>query len=361
MTTRRRQRPETISNLGRSPSRQTPRGPVGTGKRPEPPAEKSALTRWLHGALFDNVGLKFLSMVLAITVFLLVNTDRDREISARVRVAYDVPSDKVLVSQRIEDVRITIKGPWQRLRRFDERELDRIDLAMPHAQSGDITITPEMIRLPAGLKITSISPRTLHVAFDRRIEKIVEITPQLAGRPLHGYYVSEAKPSPATMKVRGAEGTLAALSALRTRELSVDGRAESFTAETELVTPDGIEPIGDSKLLVHVAIDEELVTRKLPGLVVGVTGEGAGPAIDPSKWQVSPAQVEVTLTGALLAVEKAKAALVPVVKLSGNDTRAREVAVSIEGLPPGIGVRISPERVKISPAKASAPAPSPPP
>jgi YbbR domain-containing protein len=87
---------------------------------------------------------------------------------------------------------------------------------------------------------------------------------------------------------------------------------------------------------------------------VRATGDG----IDPARWQVTPAQVEVTLTGSLLAVEKAKAALTPVVRLSANDTRPREVAVSIDGLPPGIGVRISPERVKISPVKL-APTPAP--
>ena len=45
--------------------------------------------RWIHGALFDNLGLKFLSMVLAVTVFLLVNTDKDREITrARRRLVH---------------------------------------------------------------------------------------------------------------------------------------------------------------------------------------------------------------------------------------------------------------------------------
>jgi len=348
MTTRKR--PDTISGMGRSPSRQTPQTPINKPK-PDHSADRP-LRRWIHSALFDNVGLKFLSMVLAITVFLLVNTDRDREITARIGVSYNMPSDKVLVSERLEEVRVTIKGPWQRLRKFDERELDRINIDLRNVQSGDVTITPDMITLPSGLSITSISPRTVRVAFDRRVDKIVEISPQLAGRPLHGYVVSEVKANPSTIKVRGAEGTLAALTSIRTREISVDSRAESFLADTELVTPESVEPVGGSQVSVQVSIDEELVTRKLPGLVVGLSGDA-----DPAKWQVSPAQVEVTLTGALLAVEKAKAALVPVVKLSANDTKAREVPVSIEGLPPGIGVRISPERVKISPVKPAAPAP----
>lgn len=349
-----RQRSETIGSLGRAPARQSL--PPKSKPPGEPPPDRGALRRWIHTALFENVGLKFLSLVLAITVFLLVNTDRDREITARVGVSYTLPDDKVLVSERLEEVRITVKGPWQRLRRFDEREVDRLNIDLRGGRAGDFTITPDMIRLPSGLSITSISPRTVPVAFDRRIEKIVEVNPQLAGRPLHGYFVAEVKPVPATVKVRGAESTLNALSSVRTNEVSVDGRAEAFTAETKIVTPDGVEAVASAEVLLQVAIDEELVVRKSPGLLVHVAGEG----IDPTRWSVTPAQVEVTLTGALLAVEKAKAALAPVVKLSANDTRSREIAVTLEGLPPGIGVRISPERVQISPIKATpAPAPAP--
>ena len=353
MTTRKR--PDTISNLGRSPARAAhkpappPRPPV------EPAHEPGALRAWIRGALFDNLGLKFLSMVLAITVFLLVNTDRDREISARVGLAYTLPDDKVLVSDRVEEVRISIKGPWQRLRRFDERELERVNIDLRRAQSGEVYITPDMIELPSGLTVTEISPRTLRVQFDRRVEKLVEVVPQLGGRPMHGYVVAEFKAVPPTIKVRGAERTMRALSNVRTREVSLDGRAESFVAETEILAPDDVEASAASQVFIHVVIDEELVTRKLPGLPVRVVGEG----VDPARWQVTPAQVEVTLTGTLLAVEKAKAALTPVVKPSANDTRPREVAVSIEGLPPGIGVRISPERVKISPVKPPVAPPAP--
>jgi YbbR domain-containing protein len=199
--------------------------------------------------------------------------------------------------------------------------------------------------LPAGLTVATISPRTVHVAYDRRVEKVVEVTPIVAGHPQHGYLVTEVKAIPATIKVRGAEGTLIALSAVRTREVSVEGRAEGFVSETETVLPDGVELEGSPQIVLHVAVDEELVTRKLPGLAVGVRGDG----IDPARWQVRPSQVEVTLTGALLAVEKARAALSPTIKLTA-DTKPREVEVSIEGVPPGIGVRISPERVKVAPA-----------
>ena len=100
---------------------------------------------------------------------------------------------------------------------------------------------------------------------------------------------------------------------------------------------------GSPEVAVQIRVDDELVTRKLPGLAVVVRGDG-----DASRWKAVPPQVDVTLTGALLAVEKARGTLVPIVKLT-PDPRTREVEVTIEGVPPGVGVKISPEHVKLGP------------
>ncbi len=351
-----RNRSETLGSLGRSPARTSRHAPTSGAQPPihHPPREPGAIGRWLRGAFLDNIGLKFLSLVLAATVFLLVNTDKDREITARVGVSYAMPDDKVLVSERLDEIRVTIKGPWQRLRKFDEREVERINIDLRRAPAGDVVITPDMVHLPSGLNVTSVTPRTIHVAFDKRIEKVVEVNPQVTGRPEHGFVVSEVKPVPATMRVRGAESTLRALSGIHTREVSFEGRAESYVAETEMVPPDGVEIEGSPGVVVHVTIDEELVTRKLPGMVVRVRGEG----VDAAKFQATPAQVDIMLTGTLLAVEKAKATIVPVAKI-GADGKPREVDLSIDGLPPGIGVKVSPERVKVTAVKAAPTQPSP--
>jgi YbbR domain-containing protein len=350
-----RQRSQTIGTLGRTPARVTrpippplPPPPV-----PEPPPERGALSRWLRSAMFDNLGLKFLSVVLAVTVFLLVNTDKDREISVLVGVSYTLPEDRVLVSERIKDVRVTLKGSWRRLRKFDPSAVDRINLDLRRASSGEIAISNDMIHLPSGVAITSISPRYVRVAFDKWLDKVVEVTAAVAGRPQHGYIVDEIKPIPATIKLRGADGALAVLAAVRTREISLEGHTDSFTAETQVVPPDGAQVVGNPRISVQIRIDEELVTRKVPGVAVAIRGDG-----DPSRWTVTPAQVDVTLTGALLGVEKARGSLVPVVKLTA-DPRAREVEITVEGLPPGIGVKISPEHAKLAPAKPSSPAPAP--
>ena len=343
-----RPRSQTIGTLGRTPARAPTLPPVAP---PPPPPERGPVRGWLRSAMFDNVGLKFLSMVLAVTVFLLVNTDKDREITARVGVSYTMPEDKVLISDRVEEVRVTLKGAWRRLRKFDEREVERINLDLRHASSGEIAISNDMIHLPSGVTVSSINPRSVHVAFDKRVDKVVEVTPVITGRPQHGSVVAEVKPVPATIKLRGGESMLAALTAIRTREISLEGRSDSFVAETEIVTTGGVEVVGNAQVAVQIHIDEELVTRKVPGVTVVLRSDG-----DTSRWKVTPPQVDVTLTGALLAVEKARSSFVPVVKLTA-DTKPREVEVTIDGLPPGIGVKISPEHVKLAPVKQASPPP----
>jgi YbbR domain-containing protein len=343
-----RPRSQTIGTLGRTPARVS-RPPQPARSPVDPPPERGAVRRWLRGALLDNLGLKFLSMVLAVTVFLLVNTDKDREMTVQVGVSYTLPEDKVLVSDRIDDVRVTLKGSWRRLRKIDPREINRVNLDLRHTTSDAIAISNDQIHLPSGVAITSISPRYVRVAFDKRVDKVVEVVAAVAGRPEHGYVVDEVKPLPATIKLRGGERMLAQTTQARTREISLEGHTDSFVAETEVVPPDGVEVIGNPRISVQIRLDEELVTRKLPGLIVAIRGDG-----DPARWTVTPAQVDVTLTGALLAVEQARTTLIPVVKL-GPDAKSREVEITVEGVPAGIGVKVSPEHARLVPAKPVSP------
>lgn len=302
--------------------------------------DRGPIAGWIHSALFENLGLKFLSMVLAITVFLLVNTDKDREVSATVRVSYTMPDDRVLVSERLDAVHIQIRGPWRKLRRFDEHQLDRLNLDLRHTETGEIALTPDMVQLPSGLSIMSMSPRVLRVQFDKRVEKVIEVAPVVSPPP-HGYIVTSIKSSPATVTLRGAETALNGLLTVPTREVGLDGHIDSFTEVAEVVPPKGIELESSQRVQVQIHIDQKLIVRDLPGQLVAVQGDG--------KWAVTPAQVDVTVTGAQLAVESA--VLTPVVKLAPGDSKSREAVVTIEGLPPGVGVKVSPERVTIAPVR----------
>lgn len=346
-----RSRTTTIGSLSRTPARQESSSTPPTTPS-EPPPEHGRLRRWLRGALFDNIGLKFLSMVLAVTVFLLVTSDKDREITLRLDVDYDYDrTSKVLVSEQLKEVTVTLKGPGRRLRELSERDLGILHLKTQNA-SGDLPITSDLItNLPAGIKVTSISPRSVRVTFDTLVDKVVEVQPSVIGRPEHGFRVKEATATPATTKVRGGQRVLAALTSIKTADVSVESTNKTKETLVALAPPDGVSVDNTLRVAVNLQIEEELVTRKLPSVPVTVA-DGA----DPKRWTITPAQVEVTLTGFLIQVDQVtelveQKKLLPVVKVP-PDAKGR-ADVKLGGLPAGVGVKLSPESVEVKPAKPS--------
>ena len=356
-----RQRSQTIGTLGRSPARQSvPQAPLPPPPDPGSPGQ-GAVRRWLHGALFDNTGLKFLSLILAMTVFLLVSTDKDHEINVRVPIKYDYPPDKVLISEELEDVTDTIKGPWRVLKRYDHREIGRIRLDLMTTPDAEVAITPDLVKLPPRLTVTSITPKSVKVAFDKKIEKIVEIAPATTGSVDYGYVAVATKATPAIARVRGGERSLAALSRVRTAEVDLKDKKRTFDKEVGLVPPAGVELVDkDQKVMVQVRIEEEMVIRKHTARPVEVRVEGLDPAApNYPKFTIDPPQVEVTLSGTILALDAAEQ-LPIVVRVAPGETKPRHAEVVIDGLPPLVGKRISPERVTITPVAPPPKAPGAP-
>lgn len=342
-----RGRRETVSAIRKAQRPPT----VAEALGPRPEERKAGAAAWLRGAFADNLGLKLLALILALTVYLLVNTDEQREINARVRVAFLLPADKVLVSERVDEVRVTVRGPWRRIKRFDEREIDRIDLDLTHVTGGEIAIDPEMIDLPRGLEITSIEPRVIRVAFEDAAQKQVPVIPTFAGRPLYGYQVVESRTTtdPPTVTVRGAAGIVSALDGVRAQQIRVDGRSDAFVARVPVAPPQGVQ-VSPEEVEVTVEIDEELVTRRLASVPVTLRGATAG--FDPDRWTVTPATVDVVLTGGLVPVERwMDAGVVAIVALPPDAGRSMALQVVVSGAPPGVGVRVTPEKVVVAPRK----------
>ncbi|MBL8619738.1 MAG: hypothetical protein JNK64_00510 [Myxococcales bacterium] len=290
----------------------------------------------------EHLGVKVLAALLTATVFLLVGSDEPREITARVGVAYALPEGKVLVSERIDEVKVTIKGPWRRIKRFDERELDRITLDVTKVRGGEVPITADLIDVPDGLKVTSVTPAAVVVAFENRIEREVDVAPTLIGRPEAGYAVvaGDIRVEPRRVKVRGPEGVIAAMSQVHTQDLPVDGRSRSFQTEATLIPPAWVEVEWKGT----VAVDVPITGRWTGQARVVATGEG----IDPSKLTLSPATVEVEVTGPRDAIDRLLASGVhPTARLTGRPAVGAVAEVAVDGVPSGVQVVVRPTEVRI--------------
>lgn len=311
---------------------------------------KKSVAAWLKGAFTEHLGLKLLALLLTLTVLLLVGaSDEEREISVRVPVTYILPEGKELVSERIDEVRVQIKGPWRRIKRFDERELAEVNLDVSKMRGGEVAITANLVRVPEGLKVTDIAPRSVRVAFEDTIEKEVEVLPVITGRPAHGYAVvaGAMKTNPAKVVVRGPRGVVSAMSQVRTQDIGVDGRSRALVAEVTLLPPEGVEV--DWKGTVEV--DVNIAGRWVGTVEVAVAGEDGKPMVG---LGADPREVEVELTGAKDAIDRLVAAGVrPTVKVGRGASAPAGVGaqVAVDGVPSGVQVVVRPAEVRVSPKR----------
>lgn len=316
------------------------------GKDPRAPGREPAREPrpgLLRRVFVEHLGLKILAALLTATVFLLVGSDEPREISARVGVTYVLPEGKVLVSERVEEITVTLKGPWRRIKRFDARQLGQVTLDVRQIRGGEVAIDVDQIRVPDGLEITSVTPQAVLVAFENRIEREVEVAPVLSGRPELGYAVvaGAVRVDPRRVTVRGPEGVVAAMSQVRTQDIPIDGRSRPFQVEATLLPPRGVELAWKGT----VAVDVPITGRWTGGARVVAAGEG----IDPERVAFDPPTVEIELTGHRDAIDRLVAAGVrPTARLTGRPVPGAIAEVAVDGVPSGIQVVVRPAEVRVA-------------
>lgn len=323
-------------------------------------AERFSFSGFLRGAFLENLGLKFVALVLALTVFILVHSDEDAVAGAYVNISYMMPENRVLVSDRLDQVRITVKGSWRRVKRFDENALDPIRIDLRKFRSGDLIFRSDMFRVPPGLTIESIDPTTMELQFEPRAEKRVPVVAKTSGEPARGYGVAElvARVIPCdsecdTVLIEGAERAIAQTTQVETEDVSLVGRSGSFTADVGVVPPRPfVKVVGEPTVRVDVQLVEELTTRELGSIPVAVRAGSGVAGVDVKRFATEPLAVDVVLRGAKLAVEQVVPneveAYVEVYADDAVTQRTRRAAVVIEGVPQGVAIELNPRDVQLS-------------
>ena len=302
MTETRSRRPRTTRSPegppARLPSFAVPEGPQG---------ERSLgrmIAHWVRGAFVDNAPLKFVALVLALTVFILVHSDERAVAGATVKVNYLLPPDRVMVSEPLKEVSITVEGSRRRLKRFHEHKLDEIELDLRNmASGGEVFIESNMITgLPDGIDLISITPPSVKVELDHRQMKEIPVVVESIGTPGRGYAVKSVTTSPTRIKVSGGSAKVASLESLSTSQVRLDGRTASFRTEARLVPPSGVKVEGGDMVEVEVTVGEEQGSRELDLPVSIKPGQGVAPE-QVARFVAEPDRVHVVLRGSILSID----------------------------------------------------------
>jgi YbbR domain-containing protein len=222
---------------------------------------------FVHKYVLNNVGLKLVSLAIAVLLWWVVGRDPTIEIPMTVPLEFHHAPDKLeMNSDSPLQAEITMRGPERLLRQISASDVHAV-LDLQGAVPGERTfdLTPKQIRVPRNVDVTQVTPAQFHINFDHSATRSVEVEPRIIGSLLSGYSIAEVKADPAQIMIVGPQKR-------------VDG------VENALTDPvDATGVVGKATFTTHAYVADPLVRVQKPGTIhVTVTTD------KPSKHKAQP-------------------------------------------------------------------------
>lgn len=172
---------------------------------------------------FRNLGLKFLSTLVATMLWLIIAGERVVERVMRAPVEFqNLPAGLEIVGDAPDTIDVRLRGSSGALSRMTAGDMAAvIDLMTARPGQRLFHITPGQVNVPYGVEIVQVGPSTLTMEFELSGIRQVPVEPNVDGRPAPGYEVIKITSDPATVEVSGPESALKRLQAAITEPVSV--------------------------------------------------------------------------------------------------------------------------------------------
>jgi YbbR domain-containing protein len=212
----------------------TPQPARGEGRRQGP---------WL----LDNLGLKFLSLVLAVFLWLVVMSEQKVDLTLNLPLEFrSIPRSLYLVNDVPSMVRVRLRGPKSLIQNLSPGEVALDESARGLVEGENIlAIAPDAVLVPRGIEVAGVEPHRVRVVLEGSAEREIEVFARLDGAPASGFAVQHVVVTPARIWVAGPKSAVARLRRLPTTAIRLDEQKASFTAQAML------EPPGNQVRLLH--------------------------------------------------------------------------------------------------------------
>ncbi len=298
---------------------------------------------------FRHVGLKVLSLVLALLLWMAVAGEETVERSLRVPLELQqFPAGLELQGDVPATADVRVRGTSGALGRVSAGDIVAV-LDLRGARPGRrlFHLTPEQVRAPFGVEVVQVSPPTIAMVFEPSASRQVPVVPSLDGKPAPGYVVKNVITDPANVEVVGAQTAVSRATEAITEPVSISGARDTVREEVTVGLLDPALRLRNGRsATVTVQIAPGPIERILRGRPVHLRGLSDGLSA-----QASPTAVDVTVRGsreALSAIEDVQA----YVDVSGLGAGDYGLTVRADASP-DLGVtRIEPSTVQVRVSRA---------
>jgi YbbR domain-containing protein len=236
---------------------------------------------WLK---FQHVGLKVVSVGLAMLLWLLVSGEQTVERALRVPLEFtNLPPQLELVGEPPALVDVRVRGSSGTLGRVAAGELSAV-LDVRTARTGDrlFHLTADDVRAPFGVEVVQVSPASVSLSFEESLSKVVAVKVRVEGEPAPGFVVGGVTVEPVNVDVVGPASALNGLTEAFTEPISVAGASRPVVDEVTIgvaAPAVRLRQAQNARVTVTIAAEpDEWVVQELPVAVRNGHVSGISPA-----------------------------------------------------------------------------------
>jgi len=187
-----------------------------------------------------NFLLKVLSLLLATGLWFLLSHEQPAEVALRAPVVFEnVPPHLEISSESIPEAQIRVRGPDRVIRQLQANEV-RAEINLADAKPGERTydLTSQQVRHPRDVTVVQVVPSQLHLAFDSRLTREVEIHPRVTGNFATGEQIVQVEADPPRITITGPLHHVEKVNAATTDPVDATGTRGSALFTTNAYVPD---------------------------------------------------------------------------------------------------------------------------
>lgn len=173
----------------------------------------------------ENFGVKVISLLLAVGLWLLVARDPIAEIETRVPIEFrNLPENLEIDSASFTQAQVRLRGPERLIHRLQPGDVrTQVDLATVRAGERTFDLTSRQVHAPQDLEVVQIIPSQFQLSFDVRATRMVEVRPRVIGSFATGMRMSQVIADPASIMISGPRRRVEAVDAATTDPVDVSG------------------------------------------------------------------------------------------------------------------------------------------
>ncbi len=207
------------------------------------------MSDFLYRYVINNLGLKLISLALAVGLWLAVVRDPVAEVAVDVPIEFhNIPENLEISSENIPRAEIRLRGPGRIAHRLQPSDVTAaIDLNGLKPGERTFDLTAQQIQHPRDLEVVQVVPSQFHLAFDTRLTRQIAIHPRVVGSFAAGYSIERIVVEPPTIAISGPRQRVEAVEAAITDPLDVSGTMDRATFARHAYVSDPLVQVTNPK------------------------------------------------------------------------------------------------------------------